>query len=55
MSTHRDSLQDDIQNELIRRGTADPEDSTMAEYVTVMLSKFIGTASWLSRANVLAL
>jgi hypothetical protein len=30
--------QDDIQNELVRRGTADAEDSTMAEYVTVMLS-----------------
>lgn len=36
------SLQDDIQTELVLRGMSDAEDSTMAEYVAVMLSEFFG-------------
>lgn len=32
-------LQDDIQTELVLRGMSDAEDSTMAEYVAVMLSE----------------
>jgi hypothetical protein len=35
-------LQDDIQTELVLRGMSDAEDSTMAEYVAVMLSEFFG-------------
>lgn len=33
-------LQDDIQAELVVRGMTEAEDSTMAEYVAVMLSEF---------------
>lgn len=33
-------LQDDIQTELVVRGMSEADDSTMAEYVAVMLSGF---------------
>ena len=33
-------LQDDIQTELVVRGMSEADDSTMAEYVAVMLSEF---------------